>query len=58
MLPACRPNFTEVSLSKKKKGLSRHALASGVDLNVDYLTLTGCKIFVLLSAIWMIMEAL
>ena len=32
---------------------------SGVDLNMDcYLTLTSCKILVLVSGIWLIMEAL
>jgi hypothetical protein len=32
---------------------------SGVDLNMDcYLSLTSCKILVLVSGIWLIMEAL
>jgi hypothetical protein len=60
MLFTCRPNFAEVALStQKKKVLSRHVLVSGVDLNMDYyLTLTGGKIFVLVSGIWLIIEVL
>jgi hypothetical protein len=58
MLFARRPNFVKVALSTKKK-LSKHMLMACVVLNVDYhLTLTGCKIFVLLSGMWLIMEAL